>query len=124
MLFIKDIWEIKKMQSLPLLQNNLAVRDIKQLLKLFRALRKTTLKKPFKKNRDLKEKAYKEAKEELNVELKKRQAGFTQRPGRTNIFPHKTSVTKQKIYKNNTIVPLKQRQRKCTAPRTKNVMKN
>jgi hypothetical protein len=86
----------KQMQSSSQTQNNFVVRDIKPLLKLFRALQKATQKKLLKKNKDLEEKAYKEAEKEFTATLKKWQTGFTLPPGHTNIFPHKTSEAEQK----------------------------
>ena len=86
------------------IENNLVVRDIKSLLKLFQALKKAISVKSLRKNKDLHEKAHKEAAEELIAELKKRQAGFTLPPGRNTTTTHKTS---QKMTSDNPILEAK-----------------
>jgi len=76
-------------------QNELVVRDVKCLLKLFGALRKAVRTKPLRKNKELEEIAHKRATEELIAELKKREAGFTFPPGR--FTQHRKSEAEQKI---------------------------
>ena len=94
----------KKMQPL---ENNLSVKDIKTLLKLFNALNKAIKEKPLHKDKNLEDKSFKEAEEEIKTELIKRQAGFTLPPGRINISINKVSKKAQKIIPINPIIEVK-----------------
>jgi glucan phosphorylase len=99
--------DIKQKRQMHPLESNLVVTDIKSLLKLFLALKKTISAKSLRKNKDLEEKARGEAAEELKAELKKRKAGFTLPPRRLNIPMHKTSKTEQKMASDNPILEAK-----------------
>jgi hypothetical protein len=71
----------------------MTIEDINELLGLFRRLEGLLDPKLPAKNTQLWEQALQQAKEELGKQLKKRQAGFTFRPGR-NLPPGETSDTK------------------------------